>query len=262
MGERKGSNKYYPPDFDPKKIPRIRKPKNHQTKVRNMLPDSIRCNTCGNYISQGTKFNCRKEEVIGETYLGLKISRFYFKCTKCCAELIMKTDPQNSGYVVESGATRTYDQHEEEEQAEESGDALSSLEKRTLVSKREIEVMAALDEMKSMKARRMSVSIDSLLEGLSRRNKDDEEEAKEEDAVLIKSIRFGKQRRIDEEETDDKKRRMEEIDEKKKPKAKRLACGKSPSQISSVRIKTSKKEKTTSMGLASLCHNYGTDEED
>ncbi|ESQ51795.1 hypothetical protein EUTSA_v10017679mg [Eutrema salsugineum] len=256
MGERKVLNKYYPPSFDPKKIPRIRKPKNQQKNVRYMLPFCIRCNTCGNYISRGTKFNSRVEEVINETYLGLKTHRFYFKCTKCCAELILKTDLQNSDYVVESGATRTYDQHRDEKQAEESGDAMSSLEKRSLVSKREIEVMAALDEMKSMKSRRMSVNVDSMLEALSRR--DDEEKAKEEDAVLIKSIRFGKQRRIAEEATDEKKRRMEAIDEKK-PQTKRLACG---IQTSCVRIITSKKKATSSMGLASLCHNYGSDEED
>ncbi|TYI91675.1 hypothetical protein E1A91_D02G010100v1 [Gossypium mustelinum] len=166
MGERKVLNKYYPPNFDPSKLLRVRRRKNKQLKVRMMLPKSIRCNTCGNYIYKGTKLNSRKEDVIGETYLGIQIFRFYFKCTKCSAEMAIKTDPQNSDYAVESGATRNFEpwRAEDEEvekerrkrESEEMGDAMKSLENRTLDSKREMDILAALDEMKSMKRRKVS----------------------------------------------------------------------------------------------------------
>jgi len=76
MGERKVINKYYPPDFDPTLIPRARRPKNEQYKVRMMVPMSIRCLTCGEFIYKGKKFNARKETVQNEEYLVLKYLGF------------------------------------------------------------------------------------------------------------------------------------------------------------------------------------------
>ena len=170
MGERKVLNKYIPPDFDPSKIPRSKKKDGAKTqsKVRMMLPMSICCNTCGNYITKGTKFNARKEDAIGEEYLGLKVFRFYFRCSRCSAEIAMKTDPKNADYVVEAGAKRNFEpwrekdavtaENEAEREREEAGDTMKQLENRTKESKREMDITAALDEMRSLNARQADVA--------------------------------------------------------------------------------------------------------
>ncbi|PWA80390.1 hypothetical protein CTI12_AA197430 [Artemisia annua] len=218
MAERKVLNKYYPPDFDPAKIPKRRKPKNQQMKVRNMLPMDIQCKKCGDFIGKGTKFNMRKEDVIGETYLDeIQKYRFYFKCKKCSAEITMKTDPQNSDYTVESGAARisepwrakdeVCEEKRRKRDAEERGDAMKSLENRTLDSKRDMDILSNLDEIKSMKSRHARVSNDAMLVTLQRSVQvQQKEKLGEEDEALIKSIFHGSKeniRRIDDDKLDD-----------------------------------------------------------
>lgn len=43
MSERKVIQKYFPPDFDPSKIPRGKRAKNKQQVVRLMAPFSMKC---------------------------------------------------------------------------------------------------------------------------------------------------------------------------------------------------------------------------
>ena len=116
-GERKVLNKYFPPDFDPSKIPRKKWDPLRVMKIRMMLPMSICCATCGNYMYAGTKFNSRKEDVQGPdgVYLGIKIFRFTIKCTQCSAGCTFLTDPKNADYKVESGCSRNFEMWREKE---------------------------------------------------------------------------------------------------------------------------------------------------
>ncbi|PIC38273.1 hypothetical protein L5515_004377 [Caenorhabditis briggsae] len=107
--ERKVFQKYYPPDFDPSKIPRAKGQRNRQFVQRVMTPFNMQCNTCHEYIYKGKKFNMKRETAEGESYLGLKIFRFYFRCPNCLAEITFKTDLENCDYQNEHGATRLFE---------------------------------------------------------------------------------------------------------------------------------------------------------
>jgi len=177
MGERKVLNKYYPPDFDPTKIPRRRRPKNEQYTVRMMVPMSIRCLSCGEYIYKGKKFNSKKETVIGEDYHRVKIFRFYIKCPRCSSEITIKTDPKNSDYSCEMGATRNLEGWREGEkkmeefrkkrEEEEEGNLLKAIEHKAFDSKREMEIADALDEIRTLNARQSKVDPLDLLEHIT-----------------------------------------------------------------------------------------------
>ncbi|KAG1693024.1 hypothetical protein DVH05_024059 [Phytophthora capsici] len=194
MGERKVLNKYFPPDFDPSLIPRRKKPKNEQIEVRMMLPFSIQCATCGEYMYRGKKFNSRKEEVLEENYHGIRIYRFYIKCITCSSEITFKTDPKRGDYVAEHGCQRNFEpwrETEEQEEAavaqrteEEKGDAMKVLENRTLDSKREMDILDALDEIKAINQRHAKVDTDKLLKQHAdegKLSKEEQEKQLEED---------------------------------------------------------------------------------
>lgn len=189
MGERKVLNKYYPPDFDHTKLKKNHRPKDKQDVVRMMLPMTIRCNTCGNYLYIGTKFNMRKETALNEDYLGIKIYRFYFKCTVCYAELTFKTDPKNHDYIVEHGGSRNYEPWRDSQMAEamikelrqeeEEGNTMKALENKTYDSKREMEILDALEELKELNKRKAKVTVDQLLEQTLMDNDKQEQEDRE-----------------------------------------------------------------------------------
>lgn len=172
MGERKVQAKYYPPDFDPTKLPRIQKKRQNDDAVRFMLPMSVRCETCGEFMGTGLKFNARKSDT-AENYLGIRIFRFSMKCKGCPATFSIRTDPKNSDYTCESGVRRNYEPWREAKVVEEEGklererqdeDAMQKLENKTKDAKQEMEDLDALDELKSMNAKRATITIDDVLE--------------------------------------------------------------------------------------------------
>ena len=208
MGERKVLNFYVAPDFDATIIPRQKRDYTKLIEVRTMLPFSMRCNTCGEYMYRGKKFNSRKETMQGEEYMGIRKFRFYIKCSVCSAEITFCTDPKNSDYECESGALRNFEMwrendaivKEDEKQREEEDkvDAMKALENRTLDSKVEMDVLDALDEIQAINRRHERVDTNSVLGSLFDRSELAASQAKLSsgvtvaDEALIKSIRFNR----------------------------------------------------------------------
>ena len=167
MGERKVQNKYFSPDFDYKAIPKAKRSRNEQYVVRMMLPMTVQCSTCGDYVMAGKKFNSKKETVEGEDYLGIRIFRFYMKCPCCSSQFTIKTDPQNSDYSAEWGCTRNYERAPVEKEPTgdddahtDQADAMLALEQRTRESKREMDILDGLDEIRALNARNSRLTPD------------------------------------------------------------------------------------------------------
>lgn len=225
MGERKVLNKYIPADFDPKLVPRGSKPKDDLVPVRMMLPFTVQCSTCSDFMYRGRKFNSKKEPVKGSEgkYLGIQRYRFYIKCTACSRPVTFLTDPKNGDYEMESGGTRTYEVHKDKkrimEEVEADGerlekeDPMKALENRVLASQKEMADLDNLDEIKAMNMRHLKMMSSSMKNGdvigntggidiemVLRKTRKDEVNKKdnnleldEEDEALIKSIKFGNQ---------------------------------------------------------------------
>ncbi|KYN13596.1 PREDICTED: coiled-coil domain-containing protein 130 homolog [Trachymyrmex cornetzi] len=116
MGERKGTNLYYPPDYDPRAgglnkflgthALRERARKLHMgiLIIRFEMPYNIWCNGCGNHIGMGVRYNAEKKKV--GMYYSTPLYQFRMKCHLCDNHFEIKTDPANLDYIIVSGARR------------------------------------------------------------------------------------------------------------------------------------------------------------
>ncbi|KAL4702573.1 hypothetical protein ACJJTC_018568 [Scirpophaga incertulas] len=116
MGERKGQNLYYPPDYDPKvgglnkflgtHALRERARKLHMgiLIIRFEMPYNIWCDGCNNHIGMGVRYNAEKKKI--GMYYSTPVYQFRMKCHLCDNHFEIKTDPGNLDYVIVSGARR------------------------------------------------------------------------------------------------------------------------------------------------------------
>lgn len=206
MGERKVLVNYISPDFDPALLSRGKKKKveNPTIDIRGMVPFTIQCTTCREYTFKGKKFNGKKEIAVGHEYKGIRVFRLYLKCTACAAPITIRTDPENSGYLVESGAMRQTNIQEEKaaedeadrnqkEEEEENMDAMQKLERKTVNNQEEIESMEALEELQALNRRNERNGVDHALQLLQEVEVVQENGLTAADEELVKSIKFGQQ---------------------------------------------------------------------
>ncbi|XP_060944048.1 probable splicing factor YJU2B [Limanda limanda] len=126
MGERKGTNKYYPPDFDPAKHgslngyhkthalrERARKLSQGILIIRFEMPYNIWCEGCKNHIGMGVRYNAEKKKV--GNYYTTPIYRFRMKCHLCVNYIEMQTDPATCDYLIVTGANRKEERWDMEE---------------------------------------------------------------------------------------------------------------------------------------------------
>ncbi|KAI8057110.1 coiled-coil domain-containing protein 130-like protein [Syncephalis plumigaleata] len=104
MADRRATNKYYPPDWDPSKgslnqyhgqhalRERARKLNQGILIVRFELPFNIWCEGCDNHIGTGVRYNAEKKKI--GNYYSTPILSFRMKCHLCANWIEIHTDPK------------------------------------------------------------------------------------------------------------------------------------------------------------------------
>jgi hypothetical protein len=124
--------------------------------------------------------------------------------TLCSAEITFKTDPKNTDYTAEHGASRNFEPWREERAVEEEdrlakleeeeNNPMKALENRTVDSKQEMDRLDALQDMRARNARneRLAQSLD-LLSTLGKGEEETEEdvrkrEEEEDDERVVQAV--------------------------------------------------------------------------
>lgn len=204
---------YYPPDFDQSKLMPMKhlKPKGPQLmNIRMMFPFTMVCDQCHEYNYTGTKFTAKVEHIKQESYLGLKVYRFYGRCRHCWSEFTFKTDPKNSDYTMESGGKRTYEawkdadmmeaQLKEEKEKEAALDPMKALEQKSIDVQAEMQRLEDLDAIRTTNKRlgNRDQTIEEALEFLFQRGEKEaalEDQLPEGDVAELEGFREAQEER-------------------------------------------------------------------
>jgi hypothetical protein len=124
--------------------------------------------------------------------------------TLCSAEITFKTDPKNTDYIAEHGASRNFEPWREEKAVEEEdrlakleeeeNNPMKALENRTVDSKREMDVLDALHDIRARNARNERVGkSEDIIARIGREDvisPEDEQRRKEEeeDERLVREV--------------------------------------------------------------------------
>eukprot|EP00928_Gymnodinium_smaydae_P100092 TRINITY_DN973_c0_g4_i1.p1 TRINITY_DN973_c0_g4~~TRINITY_DN973_c0_g4_i1.p1 ORF type:complete len:362 (+),score=102.10 TRINITY_DN973_c0_g4_i1:136-1221(+) len=259
---------YYPPDFDATKLVPLKRlqpkgqAKDKSLNIRMMFPFTMICDACGEYNYTGTKFTSKVEEIKHESYLGIKVFRFYGRCRHCWSEFTFKTDPKNSDYTMESGGKRTYEAWKDadmveaqlKQEAEEAkSDQMKALEQKSIDVAAEMQRLEDLDAIRTLNKRlgARDQSIEGALEFLFQRERE-REKAKDE----LSSVDASELAGFRAEQEEEKRRKLdEEIDADDGPSAgasKSSASGSSGSASGSAGGSSSSGSGSSASGAALL----------
>lgn len=156
MAERRATNKYYPPEWEPEhgsisrfarefakgRLPPAsvlgasigvtthgrqgqsiqlvdRQIDPRVRRIRFELPMPIWCGGCGRHIAKNVRFNADKRQF--DWYHSTPVYQFTFLCPSCPQQIVLSSDPVNTDYKVHSGAKAKTEVWEEEEEGEDGG---------------------------------------------------------------------------------------------------------------------------------------------
>nr|KAJ3421220.1 hypothetical protein HK105_004212 [Polyrhizophydium stewartii] len=168
MADRRATNKYYPPDWDPSKgslntfvgqhplRDRARKLDQGILVIRFEMPFDVWCLHCDKHIGMGVRFNAEKKKIA--MYYTSPIFSFRMKCHLCSGWIEIHTDHKNAEFEIISGARRRETEYDAEDigvidlkddkyRAKLADDALFKLEHETADAQRAQEARPRIEQL-------------------------------------------------------------------------------------------------------------------